>query len=121
MLLKNVDVKQVANEQKRGLEETGRIVRYDFFNEVLASHNGNKIAIAHNKKDSVETMLMNLFRGSGLGGLKGIQPKDGVYIRPLVNENRADIEEYLANEGIVARIDESNSDNTYTRNRIFNK
>ena len=118
--VKHVDVKQIANEQKRGLEEAGRIVRYNFFNELLAAHKGNKIAIAHNKKDSVETMLMNLFRGSGLGGLKGIQPKEGVYIRPLVNEDRADIEKYLANEGIVARIDESNSDNTYTRNRIRN-
>ncbi len=120
LYIKHADVKQLAQDNKRGLEDMGRIVRYKFFDEVSKETNSNLIAIAHNKKDSVETMLMNLFRGCGLTGLRGIEIKDGKYIRPLINENREDIEKYLECEGITPRIDESNSDNTYTRNRIRN-
>lgn len=120
LYIKHADVKQLAQDNKRGLEDMGRIVRYEFFDEVSKETNANLIAIAHNKKDSVETMLMNLFRGCGLTGLRGIEIKEGKYIRPLINKNRQEIEEYLESEGIVPRIDESNSDNTYTRNRIRN-
>lgn len=120
LFIKHADVKQLAQDNKRGLEDMGRIVRYEFFEEVANNNDANVIAIAHNKKDSVETMLMNIFRGCGLTGLRGIEIKDGKYIRPLINENRSDIEDYLATEGIKPRIDESNSDNTYTRNRIRN-
>jgi len=120
LYIKHADVKQLAQDNKRGLEDMGRIVRYEFFDEVSRETNANLIAIAHNKKDSVETMLMNLFRGCGLTGLRGIDIQDGKYIRPLINEDRTDIEEYVSGEGIIPRIDESNSDNTYTRNRIRN-
>lgn len=118
--VKHVDLRKIAQAEKRGLEDMGRIVRYAFFEEISSKYDNCSIAIAHNKKDSVETMLMNLFRGSGLVGIRGIEVKEDKYIRPLVNENRKDIEEYIASCGIVPRIDESNSDNTYTRNKIRN-
>ena len=118
--IKHVNLREMAQKEKRGLEDMGRIVRYAFFEEIANKYDNCSIAIAHNKKDSVETMLMNMFRGCGLNGLRGIEVSEGRYIRPLVNENRQEIEEYIAGEGIVPRIDESNSDNTYTRNKIRN-
>ncbi len=118
--IRKVNVKEIAQRQKRGLEETGRMVRYTFFDEILKKTMSNKIAIAHNCNDNAETILMNLFRGTGTKGLIGIETKNGKYIRPLLETKRADIEEYLRQNGIVARHDESNEDNTFTRNKIRN-
>jgi len=63
---KRVDVLQIAKEQKRGTEETGRNIRYEFFNEIAEKVKANKIATAHNNNDSVETIIMNILRGSGI-------------------------------------------------------
>lgn len=113
-------VKEIAEKEKRGLEETGRKVRYDFFNEVLKKTNSNKIAIAHNSNDNAETIIMNIIRGSGLSGLKGIEPKNGIYIRPLIECQRDIIEKYCDEENLNPRHDESNDINIYTRNKIRN-
>lgn len=114
------NVKQIAEEEKRGLEETGRKVRYDFFNKILKETNSNKIAIAHNSNDNVETIIMNIIRGSGLSGLKGIEAKNGIYIRPLIECQRDLIEKYCEEEKLNPRHDESNDVNIYTRNKIRN-
>jgi tRNA(Ile)-lysidine synthase len=113
-------VKELATSQKRGLEETGRKVRYDFFDEVLKKVNANKIAIAHNKNDNSETMIMNVLRGSGINGLRGIEAKQGKYIRPLIETQRKEIEEFCEEEKLEPRIDESNFENEFTRNKIRN-
>ena len=119
--IKRADVKKIAEENKIGLEEAGRNVRYAFFEEVLKSTGSNKIAIAHNLNDRAETVLMNLMRGSGPLGLKGIEPKrNNVYIRPLIKTSRKEIEEYCEKEKLEPKFDESNKDNTYTRNKIRN-
>ena len=69
-----------------GTEEAGRYARYEFFDEVMKETGSKKISIAHNKNDKIETILMNLLRGSGVSGLKGIEYiKDGKYIRPLLD------------------------------------
>lgn len=118
---KSIDVQKVANNNKIGTEEAGRNARYDFFDEVLAKTNSNKIAIAHNKNDKVETMIMNILRGSGTTGLKGIEPiKNNKYIRPLIECERSEIEEYCAQNNIEPRIDRTNFENIYTRNKIRN-
>ena len=114
------NVIDIAKKKKKGIEETGRKVRYNFFEEILKKTSSNKIAIAHNKKDNAETIIMNLFRGSGLSGLSGISIMSGNCIRPLLNENREDIEKYLKDKNIIPRIDETNFDNNYTRNKIRN-
>ena len=111
---------KIAEEEKRGVEETGRKVRYDFFDEILRKTGSNKIAIAHNQNDRVETIIMNVLRGSGLSGLKGIEPKQQNYIRPLIECERSLIEEYTKKENLNPRIDESNFENDYTRNKIRN-
>lgn len=119
--VKRVDVRQIANTEKRGTEETGRKVRYEFLEEVMQNVGANKIAIAHNKNDKVETIIMNLLRGSGISGLKGIEPiRDNKYIRPLIECERQEIEKYCEDNKLNPRIDKTNFENDYTRNKIRN-
>ena len=118
--VKHSNIQEIAKEEKKGLEETGREVRYKFFDEIMKKTNSNKIAIAHNLNDKVETIMMNLLRGSGLKGLIGIEEKNGKYIRPLIEIERKEIEEYLKVNTIESRHDESNDENIYTRNRVRN-
>ena len=118
---KSIDVKKMANNMKIGTEEAGRNARYDFFDEILTKTDSNKIAIAHNKNDKIETIIMNMLRGSGIAGLKGIEPiKNNKYIRPLIECERFEIEEYCAKNGIEPRIDRTNFENVYTRNKVRN-
>lgn len=117
---KSIDVQKLANNNKIGTEEAGRLVRYEFFDEVLEKTNSNKIAIAHNKNDRAETIIMNTLRGSGISGLKGIEAVRGKYIRPLIECERNEIETYCKRENINPRIDKTNFNNTYTRNKIRN-
>ncbi len=120
VFIKKANIIEKSKQDKKGLEETGREVRYEFFEEVLKNTNSNKIAIAHNLNDKIETIIMNLTRGTGLSGLKGIEAKRGKYIRPLIEIERTEIEKYCDEENLHPRIDESNQDNTYTRNKIRN-
>ena len=119
--IKRIDVIKIAEELKKGTEETGRQVRYDFFNEILEKTNSNKIATAHNNNDKAETIIMNILRGSGTAGLKGIEPIiDNKFIRPLIDITREEIEEYCINNNLNPKIDKSNNENIYTRNKIRN-
>ena len=106
--------------RSRGGGERGRKVRYDFFEEVLKKVNGNKIAIAHNKNDKIETIIMNILRGTGIAGLKGIEIKREKYIRPILECEREEIEKYCEDNKLNPRIDKSNFENEYTRNKIRN-
>lgn len=119
--IKRIDVVEIANNLKKGTEETGRQIRYEFFSEILEKTNSNKIATAHNNNDKVETILMNILRGSGTSGLKGIEAiRDDKYIRPLINTSREEIEEYCDINKLNPKIDKSNNENIYTRNKIRN-
>jgi len=117
---KRIEVEKYANNNKIGLEEAGRKIRYEFFDEVLNEVGANKIAIAHNKNDKVETVIMHALRGSGVSGLQGIQPNNNKIIRPIIEIERAEIEKYCKEQNLNPRIDKSNFDNTYTRNKIRN-
>lgn len=118
--VKRANVVNISKENKIGTEEAGRKVRYEFFNEVLKETSSNKIAIAHNKNDNVETVLLNIIRGSGTYGLIGIEPINDIYIRPLIECDREEIEEYCRRNNLNPRIDESNFENIYNRNKIRN-
>ena len=119
--VERIDAKKYANNNKIGLEEAGRNLRYNFFNEVMKINNANKIAIAHNKNDKIETIIMNVLRGTGVSGLKGIEPiRDEKYIRPLIECEREEIEEYCENNNLAPRIDKTNFINDCTRNKIRN-
>ena len=119
--IKRIDVIKIANDKKIGTEEAGRNVRYDFFEEIMKKTGSNKIAIAHNKNDKIETIIMHLLRGSGLSGLKGIEPiRDHKFIRPLIECERDEIEKYCEDNKLNPRIDKTNFENEYTRNKIRN-
>ncbi len=119
--VKRIDVLNYANNNKIGTEEAGRIIRYNFFEEVLNKTSSNKIAIAHNKNDKAETIIMNLLRGTGVQGLRGIEPiRDNKYIRPIIEIDRKDIEKYCETNNLNPRIDKTNFENVYTRNKIRN-
>ncbi len=118
--VKREEVLKKAEQEKIGTEEMGRKVRYDFFKEILEKINANKIATAHNKNDNAETIIMNILRGSSINGLKGIERKRENLIRPLLDIDRQEIEQYCNNEKLLPRHDESNDENIYTRNKIRN-
>jgi len=116
--LKECNVMEKSKQEKIGVEEAGRNARYDFFKEVANEYNINKIAIGHNKNDLAETLIMNILRGTGTQGLKGIVNNN--YIRPLLDISRKDIEKYCAENKLEPRIDSTNFENEYTRNKIRN-
>lgn len=117
----SADVIKIAENEKIGTEEAGRKIRYDFFEKVLKEINGNKIATAHTANDNAETVLMNIMRGSGTAGLKGIRPiRDKKFIRPLIEMTRDEIENYCDENKLNPRIDKTNFENDYTRNKIRN-
>ena len=120
--IKRADIIKMEEKEKRGEEETRRIVRYAFFDEIAQKESANKIAIAHNMNDNAETVLLNLIRGCGLSGLEGIQPKEyNKYIRPLINCKREEIEAYCEKNKLNPRIDYTNKENIYKRNKIRNE
>lgn len=119
--IKREKVEELARKQKIGTEEAGRKLRYSFFEEVAKKVNAHKIATAHNANDNAETVLMNVIRGSGTSGLKGISPKrDNKYIRPIITCTRKEIEEYCNKNKLEPKQDKSNNENIYTRNKIRN-
>lgn len=116
--LKKVDVLKYAQDNGISFETAGRIIRYEFFNEVASGYKNTKIATAHNANDSVESFFMHLLRGSGLTGLTGISPKRDNIIRPLIEITREEIENYCNSNNIVPVIDITNDSDDYARNDI---
>ncbi len=112
---KKMQLKGVKN-----FEETARKARYDFFAEIKKEHNADYISTAHHLNDSIETVFLNLTRGSGLGGLTGIQSRQE-FLRPLLSLTKAEILKYLKKNRIRYVIDPTNKKNNYGRNLIRNK
>ncbi|MDR3321142.1 MAG: tRNA lysidine(34) synthetase TilS [Synergistaceae bacterium] len=102
-------------------EMAGRRARYEFFFELLDREGLSYVATAHNSGDVVETMLLNLFRGTGIKGLAGIAGRRGRVVRPVIACSRDDLRQFLADSGIQWREDETNAENHYLRNRIRNQ
>ena len=117
LAVKQADIKKISKESKIGLEEAGRKARYQIFND-YAENEKVKIATAHTLSDSVETMILNLVRGSGLKGLCGIPPVRGKIIRPLLDVSREEIEKYCKENGLSYIHDSTNFEKNYTRNKI---
>jgi tRNA(Ile)-lysidine synthase len=103
---------------KSSFQESARILRYQFLEDVLMSIKGNKITLAHTADDRIETVLMNFLRGSGLRGLAGIPEARGRVIRPLLSCTRSEIEGFLDEKKLVYRTDSSNNETKYLRNKI---
>ena len=117
--IKSINVPEYCKENKLSLEEGARKLRYEMFYEIKEKLNADKIAIAHNMNDQAETVLMRMMRGTGLQGLKGIDYiRDGVIIRPILEIERAEIEAYCEEYKLNPRIDSTNLESIYTRNKI---
>jgi tRNA(Ile)-lysidine synthase len=101
-----------------GLEETARLLRYDFLREAAKEAGAEVIATAHTADDNLETLLMRLARGTGLRGLAGIPPRRGALVRPLLTTGRAWVLAYLEEYGLPHREDRTNADTAFTRNRL---
>ncbi len=120
-----VDVGQLARDGGLSIEEAGRMARYDFLARVAAEGGAPAVAVGHNADDQAETVLMNIVRGSGLRGLRGMQtaaplPNDPALwlLRPLLHVSRAEIEAYCAAHELHPNTDESNTDPAFLRNRV---
>ncbi len=112
------DVSRYASDARISVEEAGREIRYRIFDEIADEHGLNKIAVAHNRDDQAETVIMHIIRGTGLDGLAGMPYKRGRVIRPLLDVRRGEIDEYCRNNAIGTRIDSSNMKRDYMRNRV---
>lgn len=116
--LKRIEIKEYAKKHKLTEEEAGREIRYEFFNSILKKVGKGKIAVAHNKNDQAETLLMRFIRGTGIDGLKGMEYKNGIIIRPLLDTTRDEIEDFCLKKNINPRIDKTNLEPIYGRNKI---
>lgn len=114
------DVAGYARENGLSEEEAGRELRYRYLEQTAEQYSCEKIATAHHRADQAETVLMNLFRGSGLKGLGGIRPVRGRIIRPLLCLEREEIEAYLLKCGVSWCEDSTNRELEYARNRVRN-
>lgn len=112
------DVPALAKAEGLTVEEAGRKARYQCFYREMDRVGAHKLAVAHHRDDSAETILFNLVRGSGLKGLCGISPVQGRIIRPLISLRRREIESILSEEQLSWRTDSTNTDVRYSRNRI---
>ncbi len=119
----SIDVAAKAKEGSLGIEVAARKARYTFLAEVAQQVGASTIAVGHHQDDQAETVLMHVIRGTGLTGLRGILPKmpltNGLtLVRPLLAIPRAALDGYIRGLGVQSRIDETNADTSYTRNRL---
>lgn len=112
------DTNEEAKKRHVSIEMAARELRYDWFEEIQKECGASVIAVAHHQDDSVETLLLNLIRGTGINGLRGIRPKNGNIVRPLLCLNRTEIIDYLQSIGQEYVTDSTNLQDEYTRNKI---
>lgn len=118
-----VDIRKRAGETRASLETTGREERLSFFLATAKKHRCRSVFLAHHADDDAETVLHNLFRGTGLQGVSGMKPVHEtlsglLLVRPLLDATRADINDYVAAHKLPYREDSSNQSTEYTRNRV---
>lgn len=112
------DTEKIAEERHISIEMAARELRYDWFEELRKERRTAVTAVAHHRDDSVETILLNLIRGTGINGLLGIRPKNGFIVRPLLCMDRAEVVDYLKSIGQEYVTDSTNLQDDYTRNKI---
>lgn len=120
-VIKSVDVPSFAKKNKKTIEQAARELRYQALREIEGEVGANKIAVAHNSGDQTESILMHLFRGSGISGVSGMQPQNGDIIRPLLEFCKADLISYLKENEVEYKEDKTNVDINYSRNYMRHK
>ncbi len=116
--VERMDVPALRQQMRMGMEEAARDLRYEFLQRSAREIGAQKIAVGHNADDRVESVLFNIIRGTGIDGLGSIRPVRGNIVRPLIDTPRSEIEAYIDENALPFRIDESNQDVSYSRNRI---
>ncbi|HTH81664.1 MAG TPA: tRNA lysidine(34) synthetase TilS [Mucilaginibacter sp.] len=114
----NFDTQNYAAEKKISIQMAARELRYQWFEQVKKQYNYTTIALAHHQNDAIETILLNLVRGTGIAGLHGILPKNGSLVRPLLFLGRDEIQDIIAKNQISYVEDSSNSSVKYARNKL---
>lgn len=112
------DMVGLAKEKNISEEEAGREIRYGFFRELIKELGHGKIAVAHNRNDQAETLLMRIMRGTGIDGLAGMSFKSDDIIRPILDINRWEIEKYVEENSIETVVDKTNLETIYSRNKV---
>ena len=112
------DTESVAQTQGISIQMAARDLRYDWLETIRTSQGYNFIAVGQHRNDHLETLLLNLVRGTGLGGLRGIQPRRGYIIRPLLFLTAEEVAAEVAGQGLEYRDDASNFSTKYARNKI---
>ena len=112
------ETRRYAAQQSISIEMAARELRYNWFSKICEESDCQVVAVAHHKDDSVETMLLNLIRGTGINGLLGIRPKNGNVVRPLLCASRQEVVEYLHRMNQTYVTDSTNLEDEYTRNKI---
>lgn len=120
IFIKSVDVEKFARKNNQSVEEAARNLRYNFFEEISNHEKVDYIITAHNSDDNTETILLNLIKGTGLSGLSGIPVKRGKIVRPILSLSKKEIVEFLELNKINFRIDKSNYENDFERNKLRN-
>ncbi len=116
--VKNVDTVQFAEKNKLSIQEAAREIRYQWFEEICLTEGFERVAVAQHADDQIETFFINLLRGSGTAGLKGMPVTRGSIIRPLLFTGRTEIEQYVKEHKLLFREDSSNLSDKYLRNKI---
>ena len=116
--VKHFDTEDYAKVQGVSIEMAARELRYSWFEELRQQLNYDYIAVAHHADDQLETFFINLLRGAGIKGLKGMRPVNGHIIRPLLDLSRADIHQYAIENGLTWREDHTNAETQFLRNKI---
>lgn len=118
---KTFDTNTIAAERKTSIEETARDLRYEWFHQLLNEHKLDHIVVAHHADDNIETSIMNFFRGTGIKGLRGMLPKNGRIVRPLLFARKNDLEKFLRLHQLENVTDATNLEEEYTRNFFRNR
>ena len=119
--VKHFETERYAAKHGLSIEMAARDLRYGWFEQLRQQLGYDKIAVAHHADDQAETFFINLLRGAGLRGLKGMQPQNSVIIRPLLWASREQIRQYAVENHIVWREDHTNAETVYLRNKIRNQ
>ncbi len=115
----SADVREISRGRSLSLEEAGRVARYEWFSELAGRYQARRVALGHHADDQAETFLLRLLRGAGTAGLRGMRPLSaGIHVRPLLYLTRSEILVYLNDRGLSFRVDGSNDDRSFLRNRI---
>ena len=114
------DTRQYMAAHGVSAEMACRELRYEFFERVRTEVGADTIAVAHHREDNIETLMLNLLRGSGLHGVRGMLPKNGRVIRPMLECCKTDVLEYLHERGLTYVTDSTNAENEFQRNRLRN-